>query len=73
VKSDSIDFSPIDFAVANHGSVVILHALTRAAEEWVDEHLPRDAMSWGHSGTVVEPRYIADIVEGITADGLTVR
>ena len=60
-----------DFAVANHGSILILHALTDAAREWVDEHLPSHAMTWGRNGTVVEPRYIADIVEGIRAAGLT--
>ena len=69
----TIEFAPVDFSVANHGSVMILHALTDAARTWVDEHLPRDATTWGHSGTVVEPRYIVDIVEGIRADGLEVR
>jgi len=62
-----------DFSVANHGSILILHALTEAAREWVDAHIPEDAMMWGTNGTVVEPRYIADIVEGIRSDGLTVR
>jgi hypothetical protein len=61
-----------DFSVANHGSVLILYALTDAARAWVDEHIPEDAMTWGHNGTVVEPRYIANIVEGIRAAGLEV-
>jgi hypothetical protein len=61
-----------DFSVANHGSILILHALTDAAREWVDEHIGDDAMTGGRSGRVVEPRYIADIVEGIRAAGLGV-
>jgi hypothetical protein len=61
-----------DFFVANHGSIVILHALTVVAREWVDENLPSDALTWGVDGTVVEPRYIGDIVEGIRAAGLEV-
>jgi hypothetical protein len=61
-----------DFLVANHGSILILHALTATAREWVDENLPSDAMTWGRNGIVVEPRYIGDIVEGIRADGLEV-
>jgi hypothetical protein len=61
-----------DFSVSNHGSVLILHALTDAAWEWVEEHISDDAMTWGRSGTVVEPRYIADIIDGIRAAGLEV-
>ena len=62
-----------DFFVANHGSILILHALTATAREWVDENLPSDALTWGVDGTVVEPRYIGDIVDGIRSNGLTVR
>jgi hypothetical protein len=29
-------------------------------------------MHWGVDSFVVEPRYVTDIVDGITADGLTV-
>jgi hypothetical protein len=62
----------VDFRVDNHGSIVILHALTPAAREWADEHLPVDRLNWGQGGTVVEPRYIDDIVDGIRNDGLGV-
>lgn len=61
-----------DFRVDDHGSILVLTALTDEAREWADEHLPADRMAWGRCGTVVEPRYIGDIVEGIEADGLTV-
>lgn len=61
-----------DFRVDNHGSIVILWADSEAAQEWVAEHIPEDAQSWGRNGTVVEPRYIGDIIDGIQADGLNV-
>jgi hypothetical protein len=61
-----------DFVVQNHGSIFILHAYSEAAREWVSEHIPEDALTWGRNGTVVEHRYIADIVDGIRNDGLTV-
>lgn len=61
-----------DFTVDNHGSILILNAHTEAAKAWVDEHLPDDRQTWGQCGTVVEPRYIGDIVQGIAADGLSI-
>jgi hypothetical protein len=66
------EYQDCDFRVVDHGSICILHALTEAAEEWVNEHLPADAQTWGTNGTVVEPRYIAPIIEGILADCLDV-
>jgi hypothetical protein len=63
----------VDFVVANHFSVVILHARTDAARAWLDEHLPEDALTWGTDGTVIEPRYVGPILDGIRSDGLTVR
>ncbi len=64
--------STSDFIVLSHGSIVILYALTDAALAWADEYLPDDALTWGPSGTVIEPRYVADIVHGIEADGLSI-
>jgi hypothetical protein len=63
-----------DFRLSNlHGSVVILHVESGAAERWVDEHIAADAMMWGRNGIVIEPRYLANILDGIVDDGLTVR
>jgi hypothetical protein len=66
------DTAPADFLVVNHGSICILHALTDEARIWVDEHLPDDALTWGPSGTLIEPRYVAPILVGILSDGLTI-
>jgi len=63
----------IDVRVENHGSVVILQLLTRAAREWADAYLPEDRQTWGTTGTVVEPRYVLDIVQGMDAAGLRVQ
>lgn len=62
-----------DFTVSNEGSIFILYAQTDAARAWVNEHLPADRQTWGGNGTVIEHRYICDIIDGIRADGLEVR
>ena len=61
-----------DFAVTNGGSIFILNALSDVAETWCNDHLPDDCMTFGSCGYVVEHHYIADIVDGIISDGLTV-
>lgn len=60
-----------DFKFHNHGSICILVAVSAAAQDWREEHLPEDAQTFG-GGVVIEPRYADDILEGIMADGLTV-
>jgi hypothetical protein len=64
--------SASDFRVHNDGSTFLLHANTRAARDWVEEHIPRDAMTW-HGDIVVAPGYISDIVKGAVDDGLMVQ
>lgn len=61
-----------DFDFADHGSICLLTPRTPSAFDWVDEHLPDDAMRWGPESIVVEPRYAAPILEGIEDEGLTV-
>jgi hypothetical protein len=60
-----------DFLVENHGSVFLLRHRTPAARAWVWEHLPRDRQTWGDA-TIIEHRYICDIVAGAQAAGLVV-
>jgi hypothetical protein len=60
-----------DFTLANHGSICILTPLTDEAVEWCRTHLPTEVMTWGY-GRVVEPRYVGDIVQGLSADGLSI-
>lgn len=60
-----------DFEVHNHGSICLLWPRTEAAKDWCNEHLPEDSTRWGIDSYVVEPRYVEAIVEGFSADGLT--
>ena len=60
-----------DFWLQNEGSIVLLHPLTDRAKEWIEEHIPEDAQSFGDA-VVIEPRYVSDIVAGIRGDGLTI-
>lgn len=62
-----------DFTLADHGSVVILTAVSKAAKAWASEHLPSDAQTWARHGSVIEPRYVDAIVDGIINDGLEVQ
>ena len=61
----------MDFDLVNGGSVFLLIPKTEEANAWVEEHIPADALTLGN-GVAVEHRYIADILHGITEDGLTV-
>lgn len=61
-----------DFDVVDHGSITLLFAITPAAAQWVEEHLPEDRQTWARNGTVIEPRYLGDILQGIQNDGLAI-
>ena len=60
-----------DFMCRNEGTLWLLMPRTQAAREWVIEHLPPHATTWGDS-IVVEHRYMSDILEGIRRDKLRV-
>jgi hypothetical protein len=60
-----------DFRVVDALSIVLLVPVSDAAVAWVEEHIGE------HNGyqpqwptVVVEPRYVAAILQGITSDGL---
>ena len=61
----------MDFTLQNEGTIYILTPHSEAAQEWVDEYLPDDAMTWG-TGIIVEHRYIETIATAIVADGLEI-
>lgn len=60
-----------DFQVEDHGSLILLRPMTEAAEQWVADFIPAEAIRFGEA-VVVEPRYISNIVHGISGDGLAV-
>jgi hypothetical protein len=66
----------MDIRVENHGSLFLLRPLRDVARAWLEDHVSSDAI-WIGGGIaralVVEPHYVADIVEGAREDGLEVR
>jgi hypothetical protein len=69
-RPDSVVLYEYDFTVRGGGSVYLLQPNTQAAKDWVAEHIPDDAQ-WLGRAVAVEHRYIANIAEGIEADGLS--
>lgn len=61
----------VDIFVENHGTIFLVDSHTVVGEQWLDEHLPADAGRFGGK-YVVEHRFIADMVDGMRADGLVV-
>lgn len=61
-----------DFSVQNECTIFLLRPLSQAAQTWIDENLSPDRTTFGDA-VAVEHRYIADIIDGIRADGLEVR
>ena len=59
-----------DFWIQDHGSICLLTPRSPAAAQGVEANIG-EHQSWGDA-VVVEHRYIADIVEGAQADGLTI-
>jgi hypothetical protein len=63
--------SAMDVKFENHGSIWLARPLTEAGLTWVKDNIAGDAQWWAR-GVVVEPRYVADLVHGMTEDGLEV-
>ena len=59
----------MDFQIVNHGTLYLLYPNTRRARQWVKDNLPQDHVKYADA-SVVEPRYIDDILDGIRADDL---
>ncbi len=60
-----------DFQLIRQTTIYLLEPLTDVARAWVGKHIPAGATRFGPA-IVVEHRYIAEILEGIAGDGLTV-
>jgi hypothetical protein len=58
-----------DFSIEDHGSIILLRPLSDAGREWIEEHVSTERQTFGDA-IVVERRYITDLIEGISADGL---
>ena len=60
-----------DFHIVDHGTLYLLYPNTRRARQWVKENLPQDHIRYADA-SVVEHRYIGDIIDGIRADDLDI-
>ena len=60
-----------DFQVVNHGTLYLLIPNTPPAKQWVTDNLPEDHMKYDDA-SVIEHRYIGDIIDGIQADNLDI-
>lgn len=60
-----------DLSIENHGSIVLFRPLTDEGKEWIDRTAPEDAQFFANA-MVVEPRYVAGVVDAAQADGLNV-
>lgn len=60
-----------DLSIQNEGSIFLLRGVTDAGKQWIEEHIPVDAMTFG-GAIVVEHRFIEDIAAGAINDGLEV-
>ena len=49
----------------------MVHDVPDQAREWVDEHISTERTEWA-GGIVIEPRYVAPILEHIVADGMVI-
>jgi hypothetical protein len=61
-----------DVEVSFHGSINLLTPLSRRAEDWLAENVGDEENQWWGDALVTEPRYTADIVQGMIDDGLAV-
>ena len=60
-----------DVTIENHGSLMLFRLRTVEAEQWVEAFVSDDAQFFG-GALVVEPRYAADLANGMENDGLEV-
>jgi hypothetical protein len=63
-----------DFTVNNHGSVVLIVPNTPAAVDWANEYIG-EGNGWQPlwPAMLFEQRYLSEVINGIQADGLSVR
>jgi hypothetical protein len=61
-----------DVTVTNEGNIFIFNPHSHAAKDWIAENVQENAQYYGN-GLVVEHRFAGDIIEGMEADGLSLR
>ena len=61
-----------DVKVEDHGSVILLTPLTAEAREWFEQNIHSEGWQWFGGSLAAEPRYVADVVEGLNNAGFAV-
>jgi hypothetical protein len=63
-----------DFSIHDGGSLVLLYPLNDSALNWVENNIGENNgfQPYYPQAIVIERRYLADIVSGIFADGLSI-
>ena len=61
-----------DVEIHNHGSVVMVLPLTKAAMEWVQGNVSLESWQWLGGGFACEPRMVQNLIDGMENDGLTI-
>jgi hypothetical protein len=65
--------SPPDFVLENHGSILLLRPQNQNAVAWLDEKIGSENGFQPYWPTaMIEPRYVAPILAGITNEALKV-
>jgi len=63
-----------DFTIRDEGTIVLLTPHTEPARNWIYEHIGRNnGFQPYYPIIVIEPRYLAQIFEGIRESGLSLR
>jgi hypothetical protein len=59
----------VDIRCENHGSLVLVRAMTEEGSAWIAEHVDPEAVWWA-GALVVEPRCLVPLLQGMEFDGL---
>lgn len=65
----AVDYPSPDIQVENHFTLFLIWPLSTRGESWIQENVSQDSQRFGNA-LAVEPRYVADIMQGMSADGL---
>lgn len=66
------DLATADLMVSNHGTVVMLHAMSRDGAAWLHENVSSEPWQWVGNAIACEPRMVQDVLDGAMDDGLKV-
>ena len=69
---DFEEFGMSDIQIENHGTIVLIRALTAVGKAWVEEHVEAEAWQYLGEAIAAEPRAVPLVINGMLADGLEV-